>query len=268
MTQLAGIRHVVFDLDGTLYLGGKLFPHTLPFLAALSRWNIGHSYVTNNCSRSRAQYVEKLRKIGIDADPESISTSAHATAHYLHTALPHVRRLFVLGTVGLFEDFRQAGFEIVDENPDAVIVGFDTELNYDRHCRTSYWISQGLPYIATHPDRVCPTDLPTVLPDCGAICALLETATGRKPDFVPGKPNPQMLEAVFARYNLAPYEAALVGDRLYTDIRMARDAGALGVLTLTGETKLEDVENCPPNQRPDVIIANLGEFARLLERAR
>jgi NagD protein len=96
----------------------------------------------------------------------------------------------------------------------------------------------------------------------------LETATGRKPDFVPGKPNPQMLEAVFARYNLAPYEAALVGDRLYTDIRMARDAGALGVLTLTGETKSADVENCPPNQRPDMIIANLGEFANLLERAR
>jgi NagD protein len=268
MTELAAIRHIVFDLDGTLYLGGKLFPHTLPFLAGLRRWNIGHSFVTNNCSRSRQEYVEKLNKIGIDADPESISTSAQATIHYLHTRLPHVHRLFVLGTPGLFDDFRQAGFEIINERPDTVVVGFDTALTYDRLCQTAYWISQGLPYIATHPDRVCPTDQATVLPDCGAICALLETATGRKPDSIPGKPNPQMLEAVYARHNLAPHEVALIGDRLYTDIRMARDAGALGILTLTGETKRADLDNCPPNQRPDLVISNLGELAELLEGTR
>ncbi len=125
-----------------------------------------------------------------------------------------------------------------------------------------------LPYVATHPDRVCPTDRRIVLPDCGAICSLLTTATGRPPDAVPGKPNPMMLEAVFSQYNLAPAEVALVGDRLYTDIRMAKAAGAVSVLTLTGETKRRDVEGCPSTDRPDMVVADLGEFGHVLERAR
>src|SRR5262249_10992292 len=167
-----------------------------------------------------------------NADPATITTSAHATAHHLRTQLPNVKRLFVLGTPGLNDDFRLEGFEIVAERPEAVVVGFDTELTYDRLARTATWISRGLPYIATDPDRICPTDQPIVLPDCGAICGLLEVATGRRPDEIPGKPSPLMLQSVFAKDNLQPQEVALVGDRLYTDIRMARDAGALAVLTL------------------------------------
>jgi ribonucleotide monophosphatase NagD (HAD superfamily) len=177
-----------------------------------------------------------------------------------------VQKLFVLGTPGLDEDFRLGGFDVVTDSPDAVVVGFDTELTYDGLAQTAYWISRGLPYIATHPDRVCPTDRPIVLPDCAAICALLETATGRKPDAIPGKPSPAMLQAVFAAYGVAPHETALVGDRLYTDMRMARDAGALAILTLTGETKRQDVEACPAHSRPDMVIENLGELQILLEQ--
>ncbi len=235
--DLARIRHVVLDMDGTIYLGGRLFPETRPFLSTLAGVGIGYSFITNNCTRSRAEYVVHLRDLGLDTGSETIWTSAHATIHHLQVNVPTVRRLFVLGTPGLCDDFRLAGFEIVDERPDAVIVGFDTGLTYDRLARTCYWISQQLPYVATHPDRVCPTDQPIVLPDCAAICALLETATGRSPEAIPGKPNPRMLEAVFVQHNLVPQEVALVGDRLYTDIRMARDAGAVAVLTLTGETK-------------------------------
>jgi NagD protein len=95
----------------------------------------------------------------------------------------------------------------------------------------------------------------------------METATGRRPDAVPGKPNRLMLEAVFSQHQLRPEEVALVGDRLYTDIRMAREAGALAVVTLTGETKRADIENCPPGQRPDMIVADLGEWGRLLAGA-
>jgi NagD protein len=107
-----------------------------------------------------------------------------------------------------------------------------------------------------------------VLPDCAAVCALFETATGRRPQAIPGKPNRLMLESVFARHNLSPREVALVGDRLYTDIRMARDAGAVGILTLTGETKRADVESCPQNQRPEIIVNDLGELARLIQTVR
>src|SRR6476619_1893651 len=223
MPDLAKTRHIVLDMDGTIYLGKKLFPQTRPFLSALARMGIGHSYVTNNCSRSRAEYVHHLREIGIDADPSSISTSAHATIHYLSVELPQVKRLFVHGTPGLKDDFRLAGFEIVDQDPEAVIVGFDTDLTYEGLAQTAYWISRGLPYIATHPDRLCPTDREIVLPDCAAVCSLLETATGRRPQAIPGKPNRLMLESVFARHNVRPDEVALIGDRLYTDIRMARD---------------------------------------------
>jgi HAD superfamily hydrolase (TIGR01450 family) len=267
MLDLRRIRHVALDMDGTIYLGKKVFPQTLPFLEKLGLLDIEHSFLTNNCSHSRADYVRRLQQIGIAASPDSIQTSAQATAHYIATHLPHARRLFVLGTAGLHEDFHAAGFEIVSDQPDAVVVGFDTALTYDSLCRTAYWISTGLPYVATHPDRVCPTDQPTVLPDCAAICALLETSTGRKPEAIPGKPNPEMLLTVCAKYNLKPNEVALVGDRLYTDIRMARDAGAVAVLTLTGETKRSDLESCPAANHPDLIIDHLGELQHLLEAA-
>lgn len=262
------IRHVVLDMDGTIYLGKRVFPQTSPFLASLARLGIGHSFLTNNCSRSRVEYVRHLREIGVNADVEAIQTSAQATAHHIQKQLPQVQRLFVLGTEGLDDDFRRAGFEVVDQDPDAVVVGFDTALTYEVLCQTAYWISRGLPYIATHPDRVCPTDRPIVLPDCAAICALLETATGRRPDAVPGKPHPAMLQAVFAKYGLAADEVMLVGDRLYTDIRMARDAGAVAVLTLTGEAKKSDLASCPAASQPDLVVEHLGELQQMLVTAR
>jgi NagD protein len=268
MPELAKIRHVVLDMDGTIYLGRTLFPETRPFLDTLSRLDIGYSFVTNNCTRSRDEYAAHLRAMGIEAPAESIWTSAHATTLYLREKLPRAKRLFVLGTPGLSDEFKHVGFVVVDDRPDAVVVGFDTSLNYDRLCQTAYWISRGLPYVATHPDRVCPTDRPTVLPDCGAICALLESATGRRPDAVPGKPDPAMLRAVLGPLGLSPREVAMVGDRVYTDIRMARDAGVVAVLTLTGETRREQIESCPLDPRPDFIVSNLGELGRMIEEAR
>jgi NagD protein len=268
MPDLSRIRHVVLDMDGTIYLGRTLFLDTLPFLATLARLGIGYSFVTNNCSRSRAEYVKHLCEMGIDAPTDSLWTSAHATIFHLRSERPKIVRLFVLGAPGLHEEFHQAGFDVVDTAPDAVIVGFDTGLTYDRLAQTAYWISQGLPYVATHPDRICPTDQPIVLPDCGAICALLESATGRRPDAIPGKPNPAMLETVQHAHDLAPHEIAMVGDRLYTDVRMAKRAGAIGVLTLTGETKQADVDACAESDRPDLVIDDLGELARLIEDAR
>jgi len=268
MPELAKIRHVVLDMDGTIYLDDDLFPATLPFLAVLDRLKVGYTFITNNCSRSRAQYVDHLGRLGIDVEPAAIHTSAQATVHYLQTHLPRVERLFVLGTSGLEEDLRQAGFEIVEKRPDAVVVGFDLELTYDRLARTAWWIAQGLPYIATHPDRVCPTNEPIVLPDCGAICALLESATGRRPDAVPGKPSPAMLQAILDRHGVAPAEIAMVGDRLYTDIRMAREAGGLAILTLTGEARRADLDAAPAEWRPDLMVSDLNELGRMIAEAR
>jgi NagD protein len=260
MPDLSKLRHIVLDMDGTIYLGGTLFSSTLPFLAQLEQRGIGYTFVTNNCSHSRAAYVNRLRNLGIDVEPEAISTSAQATVYYLHSKLPDMKRLFVLGTAGLNEDLRHGGYEIVDKHPDVVVVGFDSALTYDRLAQTAYWIAQQLPYIATHPDRVCPTDKPIVLPDCGAICALLESATGRKPDAIPGKPSPAMLLSIIERQGVMPGETAMVGDRLYTDIRMARDAGAVAILTLTGEAKRGDVEIASATERPDLVVSDLDEL--------
>src|SRR6476659_11368507 len=120
-TDLTKVRHVVLDMDGTIYLGGTLLPHTLPFLAKLAPLGICYSFVTNNCSRSRAEYVHHLREIGIEVQATSVLTSAHATIHHLNAKSPGAKRLFVLGTSGLDDDLRLAGYEIVDERPNAVI---------------------------------------------------------------------------------------------------------------------------------------------------
>ena len=263
-TDLTSIKHVVLDMDGTIYLGRTVFSTTRPFVSLLERRGIGYTFITNNCSHSRNEYVERLGKMGIAVEPSAVSTSAQATVHYLHENLPSVKRLFLLGTAGLAADLRGGGFECVDDRPDAVVVGFNPKLTYDQLARTAYLIAQGLPYIATHPDQVCPTDEPTILPDCGAICALFESATGRRPDAVPGKPSAAMLLAILRDNGLAPPETAMVGDRLYTDIRMARDAGLVAILTLTGETQRSQLECCPESNRPDLVVEDLAELGRLL----
>ena len=193
--RLANIRHVALDLDGTVYLGGTLFETTKPFLASLDELGIGCSFLTNNPSRSTADYLEHLRRIGIRAEPSQLYTSTQATIEHLRRHWPEVRRLFVLGTPGLCRDLRPAGFTLLADDPgaspDAVIVGFDQTLTYARLCRAAWWITQGKPYFATNPDRVCPTDQPTVLVDCGSITAALENgdrlrAKGRAGQAGPG----------------------------------------------------------------------------------
>ena len=184
--------------------------------------------------------------------------------------MPAVRRLFVLGTASMSRELEGAGFALTadsaSDEPDAVLVGFDTELTFSRLCRAAYWISQGKPFVATHPDRVCPTDQPTVLVDCGAICAALEQAAGRAPDVVLGKPDPCMLRGILSRHALAPKQLAMVGDRLYTDMAMAHRAGALGVLVLTGETTAAQGANHSP--APDLVVSGLAEFGERLRAAR
>jgi NagD protein len=271
--KLKGIRHLALDLDGTLYLGGTLFPFTRPFLNSLRELGLGRTFFTNNSSRSTKDYVRKLNELGIEAEENDIFSSTHSTLGYLREERLEVRKLFILGTPALRGEFVENGFAEVGEEaagageaPDAVVVGFDTTLNYDRLCRAAWWISRGKPFIATHPDRTCPTDEPTVLPDCGAICKLLEHATGRAPEAVLGKPDPRMLRGVMGRHDLRPHELAVVGDRLYTDMAMARSAGALGVLVLTGETTAAQVESVSPP--PDLVVHDIAALGRLLKQSR
>lgn len=263
--DLKRVKHVVLDMDGTLYKGRELFPCTLPFLAQLRAAGIGRTFLTNNTSRSKSDYVAKLRAFGIAAEAREIYTPADSTIAHLRRAHPEARRLAVLGTPSLCRQFGEAGFEVAWENPQAVVVGFDTTLTYDRLCRTAYWISRGLPFIATHPDLVCPTGEPTVLVDCGSICAALIAATGKHP-VVLGKPDPRILLDLCGEHRLAPEEAAMVGDRLYTDIAMARAAGVPAILVLSGEATAGEAAVHQPG--PDLVVADVGELGALLAAAR
>jgi HAD superfamily hydrolase (TIGR01450 family) len=264
-SNLANIRHIVLDLDGTIYRDQRLFDATLPFLMQLRSWDIGCTFLTNNTSRSKTDYVEKLRQFGIAVTEDQVYTPADSAITYFRERLPLVKTIAVLGTPSLCRQLEEAGFTISWDVPQAVVVGFDMTLSYDRLCKAAYWISTGLPFIATHPDMVCPTDQSTVLVDCGAICACLTAATGRWP-VVLGKPDPAILLNLCVRHAVAPEEMAMVGDRIYTDIVMAQKAGAVAVLVLSGEATAADAAACDPPA--DLVVGDIGELGARIDRAR
>ena len=268
--QLIRIKHVALDMDGTIYMGNSIFPYTIPFLEKLDGMGISYSFLTNNPSKSIDDYLKKLSNMGIHATEEEIYNATIATIDYIHTHYPEAKKLFLLGTPSMISQFEKAGFistsDDPDDLPDIIVAAFDMTLSYSRLCRAAWWISQGLPYIATNPDRVCPTNERTILVDCGSICRCLESATGRKPDITLGKPDPNMLVGIRQQKHLQAEEIAMVGDRIYTDIAMAFNANALGCLVLSGETTLEVAKAAP--RQPDLIVENIWELGQLLEEAR
>ncbi|MGN0007099.1 MAG: HAD-IIA family hydrolase [Alistipes sp.] len=269
MARLRKIKHVALDMDGTIYMGMSLFPYTKPFLAGLSSFGVNYSFLTNNPSKSIADYLHKLDTLGIEATEEEMYTTALATIDYIKTNHPQAKRLFLLGTPSMISEFEKAGFVSTADDPndvpDVIVAAFDMSLVYNRLCRAAWWISQGVPYIATNPDRVCPTDKPVVLVDCGSICACLTHATGRKPDITLGKPDPNMLSGIVKRYGLQSDEIAMVGDRIYTDIEMAHNANAFGVLVLSGETTLEVADAAA--KQPHLICDSIEVLGELIAEA-
>lgn len=268
--KIAELEHIALDMDGTIYMGSDLFECTLPFLALLRSKGIGYSFLTNNPTKSADDYIARLAAMGVECAPDQIYTTAMGAIDYLKAERPELRRLFILGTESMTREFCKAGFlptaDSADDEPDAVLVAFDTTLTYDRLCRAAWWIAQGKSYIATNPDRVCPTNLPTVLVDCGSLCAALATATGRQPDITIGKPNPDILRGVAHRHGVAVEHVAMVGDRLYTDVQTAHNAGAMGILTLSGETTLATARAAA--QQPHLTIDSLADLGALIERSR
>ena len=263
---LKKIRHIALDMDGTIYNGNTLFSFTIPFLAKLKEWGIGYSFLTNNPTKSANDYVRHLKELKIPVELENMYTSAQATIDYLHLHHPEYKRLFILGTPSMIAEFESAGFistsESASDVPDAVIVSFDKSLVYNRLCRAAWWIQQQLPYIATNPDKVCPTDQPTVLVDCGSIISCLEYATNRRPDVIIGKPDPRMLYCIMERLNLRADEVAMIGDRIYTDVKTALNAESVGILVLSGETTMDVVRQSV--EKPTLIAQDLSEVEKWL----
>ena len=262
--ELSRIRLWLFDMDGTLYLGERLFDFTKELLRAIRAAGGSYLYLTNNSSRSVPDYVRKMERLGVAAEAEDFLTSAQATAWYLHRH-HEGKRLYVCGTASLREELRAAGFPVVNDDPDraeCVVMGYDTELTYQKLLDVSRLLTErpDLPYIATNPDLVCPTEFGFV-PDCGSVCGMIKTATGRSPKVI-GKPEPLMVQMAMERMGVTPEQTAVVGDRIYTDVKSGLNAGAAGILVMSGETTPEILAASP--DRPDLVLSSAAEILDVL----
>ena len=254
----------LFDMDGTLYLGNRLYDFTLELLETLKDTGRKYLFMTNNSSKSVEDYVKKLRKLGIEATREDFMTSSQATAYYLHKH-HEGQRLYVCGTESLKEELRMEGFTVtakIDE-VDCIVMGFDTELTFQKLHDVSYMLltRPELPYIATNPDYVCPTEFGSV-PDCGSVCDMIYNATKKRP-IVIGKPSPLMPELAMEKLGIGKEETCVVGDRIYTDVKSGLNAGITGILVLSGETTKEILAESP--DKPHLVLEDASEILSALK---
>ena len=254
---VAKLKLFLFDMDGTLYLGNRLYEFTPELLQVIRETGRKYLFITNNSSKSVEDYVKKLEKMGISATREDFMTSSQATAYYLHKH-HEGQTLYVCGTESLKEELRREGFTVTTE-PDQVeciVMGFDTELTFQKLHDVSYLLltRKDIPYIATNPDLVCPTEFGSV-PDCGSVCAAIKNATGREP-IVIGKPSPLMAQLAMDKLGIDKDATCVVGDRIYTDIKSGLNAGVTGILVLSGETTREILAESP--DKPHLVLEHAG----------
>ena len=259
--DLDGIEAVFLDLDGTIYLGGELIPGAIDFLGRCDERGVARYFLSNNSSRSVTQYLKKLQDFGIPAVAEDVLLSTHDLLAWL--ANEKVTETWMIGTDGMGEMLEAAGISTQSTNPQYVVLGYDTELNYEKIATGSIHLHAGVPLVASHPDMVCPSP-DGGLPDVGAYLAMLKATTGVDPVHITGKPNAGMILHKIEALGLDPTKCAMVGDRLYTDIAMATRAGCVGVLVLSGEATRQDVAALPKGaeQHPTLIVDSVDELLR------
>ncbi|MFH1529606.1 MAG: HAD-IIA family hydrolase [Pseudomonadota bacterium] len=257
---LGKVRLFLLDMDGTFSIGPHMISGSDRFLERVRGTGRRALFLTNNSSGDAAGYAARFADMGVTVPVEDILTSGAATAEILHRE--GIRRVFLLGTPSLEEEFRGVGLGLTAEDPEMVVLGFDRTLTYEKLRTACTLLRAGLPYVATNPDVNCPT--PTgPIPDAGSFMAAIEASTGRRPDRVIGKPNPDFLRGAMALLGAATEETAMVGDRLYTDVASGNAAGVLTVLVLSGESDLEMVESA--RHRPDVIASRLESMIPYLD---
>ena len=258
--RLKKIRCFVLDMDGTIYLGNRLFPFTPAFLQAVKKSGREFCYFTNNSSKNAAAYLQKLASMGIPTTPEKMLISNGVIIDWLNRNHPG-KSVYLVGTPELEEAFRLGGIALNDHNPDAVVLGFDTTLTYEKLEKACRFVREGKPFYGVNPDFNCPVEN-GFIPDCGSMAALIQASTGVTPEFF-GKPSRHTLEYLLKHTGCREEELAVIGDRLYTDIKIAQGTAVTSILVLTGETQLQDLENSPV--QPDMICKSLEELTELLE---
>jgi len=245
-------------MDGTLYLGENLIDGALDFVAKLRREGRRRVFLSNNSSKNRKDYFSKLRRMGFECELEDIFTSLNATILKLKSE--KVGSLYPLGTPSFEEELLENKFVFSKDNPDAVLLGFDKTLTYEKIDNAYQLLIKGVRYVATHPDVTCPTET-GYIPDIGGFISMFERLTGRLPEIV-GKPSTGMVSSIMDYFKLKPHECAMVGDRLYTDMKMAVDGGLVSVLVLSGETKIEDYRKSGMNI--DVVADSVKDLSDIL----
>lgn len=261
---LRRIKLYLFDMDGTLYLGDQLYPFTIELLNKLKETGRKYLFMTNNSSKSVDDYIKKLERLGIPSTREDFITSSQATAYYLKEHYPG-RKLYVCGTRSLKKELEMEGFTVTEsvEETEVIVMGFDTELTFQKLHDVSYMLlTRGdIPYIATNPDYVCPTEFGSV-PDCGSVCDMIYNATKKRPVVI-GKPSPLMPTLAMSKWGYSKEESAVVGDRIYTDVKSGINAGITGILVLSGET--DEAILAASDVKPHLVLRDAGEILAALQ---
>lgn len=259
---------LVFDLDGVVYLGTTAIPGAPEALSHLARSGHRLFYLTNNSTRSRTHFAERLASVGVDASPDQIVTSAYATGLYLKNLGAAGRRVYVVGEIGLCQELEAAGLQVIDEADegavDYVVAGLNRRLTYDHLLRAHREISRGAAFIATNRDRTYPLETGEI-PGGGAIVAPIETSTGVTGVTI-GKPEPLCWKLILQSAGAQPGDSMMVGDRPETDIKGARAVGLHTVLVFSGVTTQAEAANLPPDQTPDYMLEGVRDLPRLVER--
>lgn len=234
--ELINKKLFLFDMDGTIYEEETVFDGTRQLLDMIESIGGRYVFITNNSSKSVADYIKKVNRLGIKGDFDNFFTSAQAAILYLKNNYLE-KKVYCQGTMSLVKELINAGIvvtEEVEDNVDVVLVGFDTELTSAKLRKTCELLQRDIPFIATNPDIKCPVNF-GFIPDCGSICYMLEAATDKKPVYL-GKPQPSMVNIVMEKFGYNAGETCVIGDRLYTDIATGLNAGVTSICVLTGET--------------------------------
>ncbi len=259
MNNLKKIANFLFDMDGTLYLGNRLFEGVPKLFDTLHKKNKNFLLLTNNSSKDKSLYQKKWQGYGIEMPLSKIVTSGEATFQYIKTSTS-VKSVFILGTESLKKEALENGFQIDENNPDAVVLGYDTTLRYENLAKACLLLQKNKLYFATHPDINCPSEAGP-LPDCGAMIEMIYASTGKRPKIL-GKPNQEMVDVALLRINGKSSDTAIVGDRLYTDMEMGYRANLTTILVLSGEAKREDLKN--ENRKPDFVMEDINGITELI----
>ena len=241
-------------MDGTIYLDENLFEGVTEFLEHIKKSGGKYMFLTNNSSKSVDKYIEKMDKLGIKTTDEDFLTSTDASVLFLKKK--NYNKIYAFGTTSFKQQLKKAGLPITDkleENIDCLMMGFDTELTFQKLEDACILLNKEVDYIATNPDWVCPTYYGYV-PDCGSVSQMLKNATGRWPQFI-GKPQPEMVNLAVENSPFEKEEAVLIGDRLYTDIACGVNAGISTVFVLSGEGTMEDLEKS--EVKPEFVFKDI-----------